>query len=321
MSGVILAFAEQRNNAFRKPAFEVTSAAARLAAETGDEVVALLIGSGVEGMAADLGKYGASRVAFCDNEAFKDYNGETYAAAVCQAVEKYSPTLILFPASSLGKDLAPRIAPCIGAGMAADCIELKVEDGKYCARRPIFAGKVHAWISTATDRLIGTLRPNVFAAEEKGGEAAVERIDFTPSEPKAILKEILQEASGKIELTEANIIVTGGRGMKGPENYGILEELATLLKGAVGASRAAVDAGWRPHSDQVGQTGKTVSPTLYIACGVSGAIQHLAGMSSSKYIVAINKDPDAPVFKVADYGIVGDLFEVVPAMIEEAKKL
>jgi electron transfer flavoprotein alpha subunit len=324
MSGLILAFAEQRNSAFRKPAYEVTSAASRLAKEMGGEAVALVIGSGVEGIASEVGKFGATRVAVCDHEALKDYSGELYAAAVKQAVETLKPQTILFAASSMGKDLAPRVAASLGAGLVSDCIELKAEGGKVQAKRPVFAGKVHAWVESAADPFLATLRPNVFLAEEVGGDAALEQVDFAgPSDVKhAVLKEILQEASGKIELTEADIIVSGGRGMKDPANYKMLEELAASLKGAtVGASRAAVDAGWRPHSDQVGQTGKTVSPTLYIACGISGAIQHLAGMSSSKYIVAINKDPDAPIFKIADYGIVGDLFEVVPAMTEEAKKL
>jgi electron transfer flavoprotein alpha subunit len=323
MSGVILAFAEQRNNEYRKPAYEVTSAAARLAKDTGGEAAAVVVGSGVEGMAAEIGKYGAARVAVCDSGELKDYTGELYAAAVCLAVEALKPTVILFPHSAMGKDLAPRVAACLGHGLAADCTEIKFEDGNVQARRPIFAGKVHAWIESKTDCFVATLRPNVFAAEELGGAGAAESVAFTPpgDGKHAVLKEIVQEASGKIELTEADIIVSGGRGMKGPENYKILEELAAALKGAVGASRASVDAGWRPHSDQVGQTGKTVSPTLYIACGISGAIQHLAGMSSSKFIVAINKDADAPIFKVADYGIVGDLFEIIPAMIEEAKKL
>lgn len=324
MSGLILAFGEQRNNAFRKPAFEVTATAARIAKETGGEAAAILIGSGVGDLAPELAKYGAARIAVCDNETLKDYNGELYAAAVVQAAATLNPSVILFPASAMGKDLAPRVAALLETGIASDCIELKAEGGTVQARRPIFAGKVHAWVEATTDCFVATLRPNVFKAEETAGAGAVEAIAFAPPEggPKAVLKEILQEAGGKIELTEADIIVSGGRGMKDPENYKLLEELASHLKGAtVGASRASVDAGWRPHSDQVGQTGKTVSPTLYIACGISGAIQHLAGMSSSKYIVAINKDPDAPIFKVADYGIVGDLFEVVPAMIEEAKKL
>jgi electron transfer flavoprotein alpha subunit len=174
----------------------------------------------------------------------------------------------------------------------------------------------------AKGTFIATLRPNVFPAEEKGGEVAVEKADFAPSpdDLKVSLREVVKSAGEKAELTESEVIVSGGRGMKGPENFPVIEELASALNAAVGASRAAVDAGWREHSDQVGQTGKTVSPTLYIACGISGAIQHLAGMSSSKVIVAINKDPEAPIFKVADYGIVGDLFEVIPALTEEIKK-
>ncbi|MBU0753754.1 MAG: electron transfer flavoprotein subunit alpha/FixB family protein, partial [Planctomycetes bacterium] len=191
------------------------------------------------------------------------------------------------------------------------------------ARRPIFASKAYAWVESSGNCFFATLRPNVFTPSEKGGDAAVEKVDFKPDAGalKVSLKEFVQSGGDRIELTEAKIIVSGGRGMKGPENYKIIEELAEALRGAVGASRASVDAGWRPHADQVGQTGKTVAPTLYIACGISGAIQHLAGMSSSKVIVAVNKDPEAPIFKVADYGIVGDLFEVVPALTKAFKEM
>jgi electron transfer flavoprotein alpha subunit len=318
MSNTILAFAEQRNGKLRKAAYEVVSAAA----QAGGDVVALIIGSGVEGLAGELGKYGASKVLVCDNDAFKDYTGESYGAAASSAVQSVNPSAVLFPASTMGKDLAPRVAVRAGVSVASDCVELKDDGGKLTARRPIFAGKAFAWVEASAEPFMATLRPNVFMAKETGGDAAVEKLDFTPGadDLKVKVKEFTQSGGDKVLLTEAEIIVSGGRGMKGPENYNIIEELAAVLKGAVGASRASVDAGWRPHADQVGQTGKTVSPTLYIACGISGAIQHLAGMSSSKVIVAINKDPEAPIFKIADYGIVGDLFEVVPALTEELKK-
>jgi electron transfer flavoprotein alpha subunit len=321
MSNAILAFAEQRDGQFRKTAGEVVSAAADLAEKGQQEVVALVIGSGVEGLAGELGRYGAARVLVYDAEQLKDYTGMNYAAAVFDAVQKVDPSAVLFSASKMGKDLAPRVAAKAGASVASDCVEMKLEDGTITARRPIFAGKAYAW-TVSSGTFIATLRPNVFPAKEKDGTAALEKVDFSPAadEPKITLKEVIKAAGKKAELTESEIIVSGGRGMKGPENFNIIEELAQALNAAVGASRAVVDAGWREHADQVGQTGKTVTPNLYIACGISGAIQHLAGMSSSKVIVAINKDPEAPIFKLADYGIVGDVFEVVPALTEEIKK-
>ncbi|MHC4944748.1 MAG: electron transfer flavoprotein subunit alpha/FixB family protein [Planctomycetota bacterium] len=323
MSNAILAFAEQRNGNLRKTAFEVVSAAAELASQKQGEVVALLIGSGVESLAAELGKYGAAKVLVYDDAAFGDYTGEAYGAAAANAVEKTAPCAALFPHSSLGKDLAPRAAAKAGTSLIADCVELKSEGDKFAARRPIFAGKAFAWTESSAGIFFASLRPNVFTPKESGGDAQAEKVDFTPDsgDLKVKLKEFAKTAGDRVELTEAEIIVSGGRGLKGPENYNIIEDLAQALRGAVGASRAAVDAGWRPHADQVGQTGKTVSPTVYIACGISGAIQHLAGMSSSKVIVAINKDPEAPIFKLADYGIVGDLFEVVPALTEEFRKV
>jgi len=321
MSNIIAAFVEQKNGSLKKTAFEVVSAAADLAKESQMDIVAILIGSGVEGLAPELGKFGASKILVYDNENFQNYLGESYTAAMVHAVESISPTAVLFPASSMGKDLAPRVGAKLKTSVMTDCVELKAEGGQLIARRPIFASKAFAWMESGADMSIASLRPNVFTATEKPVDPTVEKVEFAPStdDLKVTLKEAVVASGDKIELTEAEIIVSGGRGLKDPENYNILEDLANTLKGAVGASRAAVDAGWRPHSDQVGQTGKTVSPTLYIACGISGAIQHLAGMSSSKVIVAINKDPEAPIFKIADYGIVGDLFEIIPALNEELK--
>ena len=223
------------------------------------------------------------------------------------------------------KDLSGRLAARLGAGMAQDCIEFSIEDSNLVAKRPIYAGKAYATVTFKGSPQIATARPNVFELNEPDESRSAEVIDaefsLDDSQLKTRVAEFIQEAGGKVDLTEAEKIVSGGRGMKGPENYKILEELADLIDATVGASRSAVDSGWRPHSDQVGQTGKVVSPNLYIACGISGAIQHLAGMSTSKYIVAINKDPDAPIFQKADYGVVGDLFDVVPALTEEIKKI
>ena len=238
---------------------------------------------------------------------------------------RIQPRIILGSASAMGRDLLPRLAARLRVGLAQDCTEARIVDGQLECLRPIYAGKAFARVRLTRVPAMATLRPNVFSlgAPEVSRRAEVE--DFAPdlASDKIRVRVTGTQASGgqKVELTEASIIVSGGRGLKGPENFAIVQDLADALGGAMGASRAAVDAGWIDHQHQVGQTGKTVSPTLYVACGISGAIQHLAGMSSSKYIVAINKDPEAPIFKLADYGIVGDLFSIVPALAQEVRKL
>ena len=315
--------AEQREGALRKVSFELASTARKLADQLGEEVGAVLLGSGVEAMAAELGKYGVDKVFVADNPALEPYTTDAHAAAVAKAVKDNDPSILLLGASTQGKDLSARLVGKLATGMATDCTDVKIADGKLLAIRPMYAGKCFGEVVVTGTPQMASLRPNVFTIVENAKAGAV--VKFDPALDAAQLKtkvlEVQKEAAGKIDVSEANIIVSGGRGMKGPEGYAILEELAKLLSAAVGASRAAVDAGWRPQSDQVGQTGKVVSPNLYIACGISGAIQHLAGMSSSKYIVAINKDADAPIFQRADYGIVDDLFKVVPALTVEVKKL
>ena len=315
--------AEQREGALREVSFELASTARKLADQLGEEVGAVLLGSGVEAMAAQLGKYGVDKVFVADNPALEPYTTDAHAAAVAKAVKENDPSILLLGASTQGKDLSARLVGKLATGMATDCTDVKIADGKLLAIRPMYAGKCFGEVVVTGAPQMASLRPNVFTIVENAKAGAV--VKFDPALDAAQLKtkvlEVQKEAAGKIDVSEANIIVSGGRGMKGPEGYAILEELAKLLSAAVGASRAAVDAGWRPQSDQVGQTGKVVSPNLYIACGISGAIQHLAGMSSSKYIVAINKDADAPIFQRADYGIVDDLFKVVPALTVEVKKL
>ncbi|HOK07563.1 MAG TPA: electron transfer flavoprotein subunit alpha/FixB family protein [Syntrophales bacterium] len=313
--------AEQRDGALRKVSLELASTARKLADQLGDEVSAVLLGSGVEAMAAELGKYGVDKVYLADNPAFEPYTTDAYAQAITKVVKENDPAVLLLAASAQGKDLAARLVGSLATGMASDCTDVKIVDGKLYCTRPMYAGKCYGEVVVDSFPQMASLRPNVFPLVENAKAGAVVKFEPALGELKTKVVEIQKEASGKIDVTEANIIVSGGRGMKGPENYVILEELAALLGGAVGASRAAVDAGWRPQSDQVGQTGKVVSPNLYIACGISGAIQHLAGMSSSKYIVAINKDPEAPIFQRADYGVVDDLFKVVPALTAEVKKL
>jgi len=315
--------AEQRDGALRKISFELASAARRLADQLGEEVGAVLLGLGVGNIAGELAKYGVDKIYVADNQLFEPYTTDAYAAAVVKAVKDNGPAILLFGASSQGKDLSSRVAGALAAGLATDCTDLKIADGRMVAVRPIYAGKCFAEVAFATDPQMASLRPNVFPAVEKPGKGEVAALDagLDPSLLKTKVLEVQKDASGKADLTEANTIVSGGRGMGGPDGYAVLEELAAVLTATVGASRAAVDSGWRKLSDQVGQTGKVVSPNLYIACGISGAIQHLAGMSSSKYIVAINKDSEAPIFAKADYGIVGDLFKVVPELTKECKKL
>ena len=313
--------AEQRDGALRKVSFELASTARKLADQLGEEVGAVLCGSGIGALAAELGKYGVDKVFVADNAALELYTTDAYAAAVAKAVKENDPSILLLAASSQGKDLSAALVGKLATGMATDCTDVKIADGKLLAIRPMYAGKCFGEVVVTGSPQMASLRPNVFTIVECAKAAAVTTFDPGLGELKTKVLEVQKEAAGKIDVAEANVIVSGGRGMKGPEGYAILEDLASLLGAAVGASRAAVDAGWRPQSDQVGQTGKVVSPNLYIACGISGAIQHLAGMSSSKFIVAINKDAEAPIFARADYGIVDDLFKVVPAFTGEVKKL
>lgn len=315
--------AEQRDGALRKVSFEIASTARRLADELGTEVSAVLMGSGIEGIAPELGKYGVDRIFVADDAALETYTTDAYAAAAAHVVREKEPAILLLAASVQGKDLSSRLVGKLATGMATDCVEVNITDGHLVAKRPMYAGKCYGEIVVSGSPQMASLRPNVFPAVEnqKAGEVVKFDAALKAEELKTKVLEVQKDESGAVDLTEAEIIVSGGRGMKGPENYPIIEELAQVLGATVGASRASVDAGWRPQSDQVGQTGKVVSPNLYIACGISGAIQHLAGMSSSKYIVAINKDPDAPIFAKADYGIVDDLFKVVPEVTAAAKKL
>jgi electron transfer flavoprotein alpha subunit len=318
--------AEQREGELRKISYELVSEGRRLADQLGQPLTALLLGSNIKEKSSELAKYGADKVIVADDERLATYTTDAYAAVIAELAQAHEPAIILLGASVQGKDLSGRLAARLGVGVAQDCVEFSIDGGTLVAKRPIYAGKAYAAV-TYTDSVpqIATARPNVLELNEPDASRSAEVVDATfsldDSQLKTKVVEFQQEAGGKIDLTEAERIVSGGRGMKGPENYNILEELADLIEATVGASRSAVDAGWRPHADQVGQTGKVVSPNLYIACGISGAIQHLAGMSTSKVIVAINKDPEAPIFQKADYGVVGDLFDVVPALTEQIRKL
>lgn len=319
----ILVIAEQRENKFKKPSFEAAKAAKDLAGQSGAEVVGLVIGENVRSIAPELGRFGVSRVITVENPKLGQYSTTAYAKVAAEVAKKEQAEIILLPATAMGKDLAPRLAVKLDAGLAVDCIALKVDEGAIIATRPVYAGKALVDVKITSQVKVFSLRPNVFTASSSNGTAAtVEPFDVPLSDADFSAKVTgITQSTGKLDVAEADIIVSGGRGLKGPENFAMIEELAQALGAAVGASRAVVDAGWRPHDEQVGQTGKTVSPSLYIAVAISGAVQHLAGMSSSKYIVAINKDKEAPIFQVADYGIAGDAFEIVPALTQEVKKL
>ncbi|MEQ8152549.1 MAG: electron transfer flavoprotein subunit alpha/FixB family protein [Smithellaceae bacterium] len=323
MAKGVMIVAEQRDGALRKISLELASTARKLADQTGDEVSAILLGSGIEGLAAELGKYGVDKVFVGDNAALEPYITEAHADVVAKIVKENDPAILLLGASAQGKDLSARVAAKLATGLATDCTDVKIDGGKFVAIRPLYAGKCVGEIEFTSTPAMASLRPNVFAAEENAKAGAVVKVDAAVDAAaiKSKVVEVQKDTSGKVDLTEANVIVSGGRGMKDAEGFAILEALADVLKANVGASRAAVDAGWRLQKDQVGQTGKVVSPNLYIACGISGAIQHLAGMSSSKCIVAINKDPEAPIFTKADYGIVDDLFKVVPELTAACKKI
>jgi electron transfer flavoprotein alpha subunit len=317
---------EQSKLEIRKVSLELLSQCRIIADETGEPLAAVILGKGIDGLAEKAAAYGADKVILVDDERLEEYTTGAYTSVLNKLIRKGEPQAVLLGNTAVGKDLAPRLAQRLGVGMASDCTDM-VTDGESFLRfkRPIYGGKAFAEVVSNVRPVLATIRPNTFplAAEDPSRKADVvnETADIDPGDLRAIVKEIAIAASQRPELIEANIIVSGGRGMKGPENYCILEECADVIGAAVGASRAAVDAGWIEQKFQVGQTGKTVSPTLYIACGISGAIQHLAGMGSSKIIVAINKDPEANIFNLADYGIVGDLFEIIPLLTEEFKKL
>ncbi len=315
-----LIFAEQRDGKFKKSSLETVRAARGIADQMGASCVALVAGEGVEAIAGQLGAYGAQRVIAVDQADLARHSGTAVAKVIAGIAQQEGATLVFLPASAMGKDLAPRVAAKLGAGLASDCVALAVEGGEIVATRPVYAGKALLDVKVKTAVKVFTLRPNVFTATAGTESAVVERRTF-PLAPGDFLSRVteMRVGSGRPDVTEADIIVSGGRGLKGPEHFALIEGLADVLGAAVGASRAVVDAGWRPHGEQVGQTGKTVSPTLYIACGISGAVQHLAGMSSSRYIVAINKDKDAPIFQVADYGVVGDVFEILPELTGQLK--
>jgi len=323
MSNDVLVVAQVREGELKKVTLEMIGKGVEIAQAFGGVANVVLMGSGVSPLADTVGHYGVQKVYLADDPALENYTPEGYTKVLTDLIKETDPAVVLLAASTRGKDLAPRVAARLAVGLASDCTDIEVQEGRLLITRPIYAGKAIAKVVEETRPQMSTVRPNIFPPPKPDASSAaeVENISVDTGDVQAKVIEMLKEAGERVELTEADIVVSGGRGMKGPENFALLEKLADALGAAVGASRAAVDAGWRDHSHQVGQTGKVVTPTLYIACGISGAIQHLAGMKTSKYIVAINKDPEAPIFKVADYGIVADLFKVVPVLTEEFKKI
>lgn len=323
----ILVYCEQRDGHLKKAGLEVLGEACRLGKRDGREIVAVVVGSSVSSLVTDLAAHGASRILLLEDESLDRYAAELYTAGLAEAAARVSPVAVLMGATAMGKDLAPKLAARLQAALLQDCVALELEpDGTLVGTRPIYGGKLRAIVKAASPTVqVATLRPGVFSPldPQPVSDVPVERLSLAlqRARPMARVREVRRTAEDKLELTEAPIIVAGGRGLGGPEHFKLIEGLAEVLGAAVGASRAAVDAGWKPHACQVGLTGKTVSPQLYIACGISGAIQHQAGMSSSRVIVAINTNPHAPIFKLATYGIVGDVFEIVPVLTEEIKKL
>ena len=312
MPGVVV-FTEIKDGKLKKASREALSIGRKLAEAAGGELVAFANDSAV---AAEAGRYGAKKLYVASG----DYATEPYTAALAQVVSEVQPSVMLFAGTSNGRDLAPRLAARLNAGVASDVDRLEWTDGNLRARRPVYSGKAFATVDVTSTPAIATTRPNAFPLEESGGGPAEVVNVSTPADHRVKIVETKVPEAGELSIAEADIIVSGGRGLKEAENFSHIRDLAHAIGGAVGASRATVDAGWIDHQHQVGQTGRVVSPNLYIAAGVSGAIQHLAGMSSSKHIVAVNKDPEAPIFRVADLGVVGDLFQILPALTEEVKK-
>jgi len=311
-------FVEQRDGNVRKVTYEMISKAKTF----GDEVSAVVFGKGVEGLAAEFAKYGADKVYVVEGDVFASYNTGAFVAQMAAMIKENAPNAVLFAHTFNGRDFASRLAQKLEVGLATDVIDAQISAGKGVFTRAIYAGKALAKVEITTSPILATVRAGVFEVVEAAGAGAVVKpaVAATDADVYQTVKSFEPTVSARPELTEADVVVSGGRGCKGPEGIKVVEELADLLGAALGGSRAAIDSGWLGHELQVGQTGKVVNPTLYVACGISGAIQHLAGMSSSKFIAAINTDPEAPIFNVADFGVVGDLFKVIPLLCQELKK-
>jgi electron transfer flavoprotein alpha subunit len=325
MAGAVWVFAEHQDGTIRKTTYELFGKGRELAEQSGVELAAMLLGSGVDGIAQELTAY-ADKIYQWDDPLFEKYNSDVYLQVIVGLAEKESPQILLAGATFLARDLFPRVAGRLKTGIAVDCLNLDLgDDGLLVATRPLFGGKVLADVVCRQGRpQIALTRPNTFplpdTRRDRTGEVIPLDVAVDPAQVRLEVLEVVRTATERLDLTEAEIIVTGGRGMKEAENFPLLDDLADALGATVGATRGVVDSGWRPHDDQVGKSGKTVSPKLYFAVGLSGAIHHVMGMDTSRVVVAINKDPQAPIFKYADYGVLGDLFEVIPLLTEELKR-
>jgi electron transfer flavoprotein alpha subunit len=321
MSKNVLVVVERRDGILRNVSFEALTAAQQMT--NGGEIIAVVFGRGNQDEAQQLAQYGADKVYIVTNEELNTYSTDAFSQALTEVVQTVKPDVILVGHTAMGRDLAPRVAARLGLGLISDCTGVEVNGEEIVFIRPVYAGKLFQKKKVKEGIIFASIRPNNIATGEPNAQRTANVIEtqVTITDIRTIIKDVVKKTTGKVDLTEAKIIVSGGRGVKSAEGFDQLYELAEVLGAAVGASRAACDAGYCDYAMQVGQTGKVVTPDLYIACGISGAVQHLAGMSNSKIIVAINKDPEAPIFRVADYSIVGDLFEVVPLLIEEFKKV
>lgn len=311
-------FVEQRDANVRKVTYEMLSEAKKY----GDEVSAVVFGKGVEALAPQFAKFGAEKVYVVEDDVFANYNTGAFVAQMVAMINEYKPNAVLFAHSFNGRDFASRLAQKLDAGLATDAIKAEITAGKGVFTRAIYAGKALAKVEITTSPILATIRPGVFEVAESAAAGAVVKpaVAATAADVYQTVKEFIPTVSARPELNEAAVVVSGGRGCKGPEGIKLVEQLADMLGAAVGGSRAAIDSGWLGNELQVGQTGKVVNPNLYIAAGISGAIQHLAGMSSSKFIAAINTDTEAPIFNVSDFGVVADLFKVIPTLMAELKK-
>jgi electron transfer flavoprotein alpha subunit len=324
--GPVLIVGEVGGSTLRSVSLELATVGRRIADALGTQLVGLLFGKDISDAASEFGKGNLDQLVVADDQALSDYTAERATTVVANAVKLVGPSVVLIPGTTAGRDYAPRLAARLETGLAADCVDLSIEGQSLVAVRPVLGGRVQSAVNLGGSPIqMATVRPGSFEKAELGGEAVTPEplaVELSESDRRVTVKETVHEfVSGATKLDSAKTVVAGGRGLKEPENFKLVEELAAALDAAVGATRAVVDAGWRPHNEQIGQTGRTVSPRLYIAVGVSGAVQHNVGMQGSDYIVAINRDPDAPIFKIAAYGIVGDLFEVVPALIAELKSI
>ena len=324
MTNDILVFAEIRDGQFKRINAELIAAGQMLSGKTGGKVHVAAIGDGIDAAVDEAKSYSVEKVFVVKSPVLEKYSAQGYTAALETIIKQCDPSIVLFGATAMGKDLSARVAARTGAALMTDCTEINLSGGALTGKRPVYSGKVYAEVASTKDTIkMASIRPNTFAPASKDGSAEVVEVAASIAQDGigAVVREIVSTSAGRKDVMEAEIIVSGGRSLKSGENFKMLEELADVIGASVGASRAAVDAGYARHSRQVGQTGKVVNPKLYIAVGISGAIQHLVGMRTSKVIVVINKDPNAPIFQHADYGIVGDLFEIVPLLTEEFKKL